>query len=585
MSVGSSAVSVPEIVALVLTPVSPLLVASAFLSRRWRRAVVRLAPWATLPALIAAAFSPAGVLELPWLLLGERIGLDEVGRVFLFFTAVVWLLAGVYATHYLAADRNCTRFFLFYLMAMSGNLGLIIAQDVLGFYLFFSLLSFSSYGLIVHKQDREARWAGRVYMYLVVLGEALLFAGLVIGSGRADSLSLEHFAASNQSGLVVGLLLVSFGIKAGALPLHVWLPLAHPVAPTPASAVLSGAMINAGLLGWLRFLPLGQVALPEWGFLCIALGLAAAVYGVLLALCQENAKTTLAYSSISQMGIMTIGVGLGMVAPESWSLCLSAILVYALHHAFAKSALFLGAGVAAAIGGDAIRRGYVFAGLLLPASALAGLPFTSGAVAKFGMAALSTVLPSPWSHVLAVHLSLIAIGTTLVMIRFLYLVRPTGAARWRRSSSGLYPSWSVLLIAVAFVVWLWSESAGAARQTLTLAAFWDAIWPAGVGSTIAWLTWKSARATRTRRVPQIPAGDVLSPLLWVAERLARAWSRSANRYRRQPRGQKAMSRRAVLALRSLEGDWPLEQRFRRWEFSGVLYLMMLVFVFVLLAFG
>ena len=585
MSVSPSAVSFPDVVALVLAPVLPLLAASALLPRRWRGAVVRLAPWAALPALIAAAFSQVGVLELPWLLLGERIGLDEVGRVFLFFTAAVWLLAGVYATDYLAEDRNRTRFFVFYLLAMSGNLGLIVAQDVLGFYLFFSLLGFASYGLIVHRQDREARWAGRVYMTLVVLGEALLFAGLVIGSRSLDSLSLELFAESNQSGLVVGLLLLSFGIKAGALPLHVWLPLAHPVAPTPASAVLSGAMINAGLLGWLRFLPLGQVALPEWGLLCIALGLAAAVYGVLLAVCQENAKTTLAYSSISQMGIMTVGVGLGMVAPESWPLCLSAILVYAIHHAFAKSALFLGAGVAAAIGGAAVQRRYVVAGLLLPASALAGLPLTSGAVAKFGLAASSSVLPPPWAHVLDVLLSLIAVGTTLVMIRFLYLLRSTAAARGRHTTPGLYLPWSVLLVAVAFPVWLWSESAGVALQTLTLGAFWHALWPACVGVTIAWLTWKSARATRTRHMPQIPAGDVLSPLLRVAERLAGVVSRSANRYRRQLWGQKAISRRAVLALRSLEGEWPLEIRFRRWEFFGVLYLMMLVFVFVLLAFG
>ena len=585
MSGGPSAVSFPDAAALVLVPVLPLLLAVALLPVRWRAVAVRLAPWAALPAVIVAAFSPVFVLELPWLLLGERLGVDELGRVFLFFTAVVWLLAGVFATAYLSEDRNGTRFFVFYLLAMSGNLGLIVAQDVLSFYLFFSLMSLSSYGLIVHRQDRDARRAGRVYLYLAVLGEVLLFAALVMGAWDADSLSFDRFAGGHPSGLLLGLLLVSFGIKAGALPLHVWLPLAHPVAPTPASAVLSGAMINAGLLGWLRFLPLGEVALPGWGLLCTVAGLAAAVFGVLLALCQEDAKTTLAYSSISQMGIMTVGVGLGLVAPEAWPLCLSAILIYALHHAFAKSALFLGAGLFTAMGGAAVRRRSVVAGLLLPAAALAGLPLTSGAVAKSGLTAVSDVLAPPWAHGLAVLLSLVAVGTTLVMIRFLFLVRPIGAARENRPVSGLFLPWSVLLIAVALSVWLWPASAETAFQTLSFAAFWHALWPAGLGATIAWIVWNAARAAGIRSAPQIPAGDVLNPLLRIAGRLARAWSRSVDGYRRQSWDQKVILRRAAGALRALEGDWPLENRFRRWEFCGILFLLILAVVFVLLAFG
>ena len=109
MSGGPSAVSFPEAAALVLVPVLPLLLAVALLPVRWRAVAVRLAPWAALPAVIVAAFSPVLVLELPWLLLGERLGVDELGRVFLFFTAVVWLLAGVFATAYLSEDRNGTR--------------------------------------------------------------------------------------------------------------------------------------------------------------------------------------------------------------------------------------------------------------------------------------------------------------------------------------------------------------------------------------------------------------------------------------------------------------------------------------------
>lgn len=581
MSGNATAVSFIEAAVLVLVPVLPLATAAALLPRRWRGPVVRLAPWAALPALIVVALSSAVTLDLPWLLLGERLGVDDVGRVFLFFTAVVWLLAGLYARSYLSVDRRRTRFFAFYLLTMSGNFGLIVAQGVLSFYFFFSLMSFASYGLIVHKQDRKALWAGRVYMYLVVLGEALLFAGLVIGASHAGTLSLDDFAEPTQSMLVTGLLFVGFGIKAGALPLHVWLPLAHPVAPTPASAVLSGAMINAGLLGWLRFLPLGQVALPEWSLLCIVAGLAAAVYGVLLGVCQNQAKTTLAYSSISQMGLMTVGVGLGMAAPEIWPLCLSAVLIYALHHAFAKGALFLGVGVAAATGRSAIQRGSVVAGLLLPALVLAGLPFTSGAVAKLGLKSLTTVLPFPWAHAIAALLSLIAVGTTLVMARFLYLVWQKGAGE-QRLPLGLWLPWAVLLIAVSFSVWLWPGAADTALQTLTVVEFWHALWPAGVGAMSAWAVWFLARKTKTTFALRIPAGDVLSVLLWLSGRLGRARSFLSDRYRQHVRERTPDWRRTIAALNAFDGDWLLEKSLRRWEFCGILFLLTLL-VFSLLA--
>jgi len=105
--------------------------------------------------------------------------------------------------------------------------------------------------------DAEALQAGRIYMVLVVVGEVLLFAAFIRQTWSVDSLLLKDFSNVRPNGIVIGLILGGFGIKAGALPVHVWLPLAHPAAPTPASAVLSGTMIKAGLLGWLRFLPIG----------------------------------------------------------------------------------------------------------------------------------------------------------------------------------------------------------------------------------------------------------------------------------------------------------------------------------------
>ncbi len=149
-------------------------------------------------------------------------------------------------------------------------------------------------------------------------------------------------------------------------------------------------MIKAGLLGWLRFLPLGEVSLPEWGALCAAAGLAAAAYGVVVGLTQDEPKTVLAYSSVSQMGFMLTGIGIGLSAPEAWPAALSAVLLYALHHGLAKGAMFLGVGVPP--GDSAAQRWLHAGGLVVTAMALAGAPFTSGSVAKV---ALKNALADP----------------------------------------------------------------------------------------------------------------------------------------------------------------------------------------------
>jgi formate hydrogenlyase subunit 3/multisubunit Na+/H+ antiporter MnhD subunit len=198
-------------------------------------------------------------VELSWLLFGTILGLDETGRVFLLLTAILWLAAGVYARGYLAADRQQRRFWFVFLLTMSGNLGLPLAFDMISFYCFFALMSFAAYGLVIHERTAFARRAGAIYLGLVMVGEILLFAALLLLAPDATSLLLADAASAlvttERQSLILALLITAFGIKIGMLPLHIWLPLAHPAAPLPASAVLSGAMIKAGALGLLRLLP------------------------------------------------------------------------------------------------------------------------------------------------------------------------------------------------------------------------------------------------------------------------------------------------------------------------------------------
>jgi len=494
------------------TLLTPLLLAAAAFLASMRSPVRALAPWAALPGLLLAA-APEFRLELSWLLLDTRLGLDATGRIFLIFTALLWLIAGLYAQTYLASDPKHYRFTAFFLATMAGNLGVVLAQDVASFYFFFALMTLSAYGLIVHEGGQAARRAGRIYLILAIFGEVLLFVAFLLSASAAKSLDLDEIpkavALSPLRDLIVVLFLGGFGVKVGVLVLHVWLPLAHPVAPTPASAVLSGVIIKAGLLGWLRFLPLGQAALPDWGNGLTAVGLVAAFYGAGVGWVQKDAKTVLAYSSISQMGLITVPVGLGLAVPANWPVALMAVAVYAVHHALAKGALFLGVGVARTAR-NARQLRWTMAGLLLPALALAGAPFTSGALAKESLKHAIGSAPEPSQDWLAWALSLAAVGTTLLLIRFLYLVRLEALAETHGGGNqGIGYAFGLALLGTLMLTWVVFTDAAHAffEHALEPEVLWSELWPVGSGILLAYLFGRRF----IRSAPPIPAGDLLVP--------------------------------------------------------------------------
>jgi formate hydrogenlyase subunit 3/multisubunit Na+/H+ antiporter MnhD subunit len=487
----------------------PLALAISLLIRSWQPTIIRLVPWSAVPALAALGWMPPDeMVSISWLLLKVHLAVDPTGRIFLFFTSVLWLLAGIYAQSYLASDPRRVKFFFFFLLSMSGNFGLIISHDVASFYVFFALMSFASYGLVVHNGDAEALRAGRIYMVLVVIGEVALFAAFVWQTWSVDSLLLRDFSKVRPNALIVTLILVGFGIKAGALPVHVWLPLAHPAAPTPASAVLSGTMIKAGLLGWLRFLPIGQMAMPQWGAFCIVAGLLAAYYAVAVGLTQRNPKTILAYSSISQMGLMTVGVGLAIGWPQTVPTVLPAIGIYAIHHGLAKGALFLGVGVVAAVEGHRSAYRAAVSGLVLASLALAGAPFTSGAVAKIALKLPLKALQDSWMYSLNLWLPIAAIGTTLLMARFIFIVTMHPSVHGK-PRFGVWLSWSLTALLTATVVWLLPACRKAVSESLQPISLWQALWPVAIGLSLSGIVWFKAIRKKCPPVPAIPRGDIL----------------------------------------------------------------------------
>ncbi|MDX1578063.1 MAG: complex I subunit 5 family protein, partial [Gemmatimonadota bacterium] len=505
----------------------PLFAAGAVALPAWRSRLPTVAVACALPALLVALVAPIGTeSRLPWVLLDLRLRLDETGLVFLRFTSLVWLAATVYARGHLRSDPAAPRFSAFWLAAMGGNYGLLLAADLVTFYLFFAALGLACYGLVLHGGDAAARRASRIYLVFVLVGDGLLFGALVLLARTTGGLAIPLSAPAGP--LATALLLAGLGIKLGAWPLHAWLPIAHPVAPIPASAVLSGVVIKSGLFGWLRFLPLGQLALPAWSDPVVVLGLVGVFFAAAAGTLQRDPKTALAYSSVSQVGLMTVAIGTGLAGPEAWPAARVALLVYAVHHGVTKGALFLGVGVAAGARGRG-RRIVALGALGVAAASLAGAPFTSGEGAK---ALLKTAVEGGGGGTeswLPAALSLGAAATAVLMGRVLWLAAlsgRTGEVRGRPKRAPDAPSplsWAAWLGLVAAMlvasVWLFPETASA--ELAGHADLWSALWPALLGTAIAGLLWhtvwrredvRGSHEEAGARAPAVPPGDFLVPV-------------------------------------------------------------------------
>lgn len=478
---------------------------------------------ASWPALLLA-YGGEAEWVLDALMLGGVWELNALSRPWLAFTALLWSLAAVHARGYFnaeqaraqagdhAAERRLLRLTLLWPLAFAGNVLLIIAQDIASFYLGFALMTFAAYALVVHSGSDEARLGAKAYLILAIFGEGLILAGFLWAAGVAEALTLESVRAviaKADAGIGMALLLwLGFGVKAGVIGLHVWLPLAHPVAPAPASAVLSGAMIKAGLLGWINVLPLGveglSPALTLLGSSMLIAGLAAAFGAALYGVWQRHPKAVLAYSSISQMGMLTAMVAMGLAAPAVWSLLLPGVVLFAAHHALAKGALFMGTSISEHMPRWPLPL--IWGLMALPGISLAGA-FGAGIISKWGV---KHALYEMHHERLIMLLTWAAVGTATLVSVSLW-------RQWQqRQRGGSQPcQWGAWLIALtaALVTPLWLPLPAGSVVLPPLGEWFGIVWPLPVGVAVATC---GIYSLRRRRSYDLPAGD----LWWLYSPLA-----------------------------------------------------------------
>jgi formate hydrogenlyase subunit 3/multisubunit Na+/H+ antiporter MnhD subunit len=378
----------------------------------------------------SAAPSPAP-LGLPWI--GARFHLDALADVFLVVVDVGGAIASLYALGYGRHEPEPERALPFYPAFLAGMNLVLLAADAFSFLVAWEVMSLASWGLVIarHRDAGNLR-AGYVYLIMASFGALCLLLAFGLLAGPEGAYAFEAMRAQPRgaavSAFVLGLAILGAGSKAGLVPLHVWLPLAHPAAPSQVSALMSGVMTKVAVYAFVRIVfDLAGAPAWWWGLPVLALGAATAVMGVLQATLEQDLKRVLAFSTVENIGVVFIGLGLALAfkaqhMPLAAALSMTAALFHVFNHSLFKSLLFFGAGAVQHATGERNietmgglihrmpRTSFVF---LIGCLAISALPPLNGFVSEW--LTFQAILLSPRLDPWALKLMVPAVGALMAL--------------------------------------------------------------------------------------------------------------------------------------------------------------------------
>ena len=320
--------------------------------------------------------------------------------IYCYIALFMWSVSLLFSKEYFAHYSHKARYYGFMLLTMFATLGVFLAKDLFTMFIFFEVMSLSSYVWVVQEETEEALKVGVTYLTIAVIGGMVMLMGLFLLNHALGTLEIAELYQAVQSvwkeksGQIYTagfLMLFGFGAKAGMFPLHFWLPKAHPVAPAPASALLSGILTKCGILGILVLTAQIFVHDLTWGSVILTLGVFGMVVGAVLAVFSVNLKRTLACSSVSQIGFILVGVGMQCFLGEENALAVRGTFLHMVNHSLIKLLLFNLAGVVYmnthaldlnTVRGFGRKKPFLMITFLMGALGIGGMPLLNGYVSK-----------------------------------------------------------------------------------------------------------------------------------------------------------------------------------------------------------
>ena len=318
--------------------------------RDWFVKIVAVAEFVLTVLLVMNLENSMGdVISLPGICgMGLHFTVDGFRAIYAAIAAFMWMMTSIFSTEYFGHYRNRNRYYLFQLVTLGATEAIFLSADLYTTFIFFEVMSMASYVWVAQDERKESLRAGATYLAVAVIGGLVMLMGLFLLYFQAGTLEISKLYEACQGKdvyVAAACLFFGFGAKAGAFPLHIWLPKAHPVAPAPASALLSGILTKTGVFGILVISC--QILLHDamWGSFVLIIGLITMFLGAVLAVFSIDFKRTLACSSVSQIGFILVGVGMQGLLGEENALAVRGTFLHMMNHSMFKLVLFMVAGV------------------------------------------------------------------------------------------------------------------------------------------------------------------------------------------------------------------------------------------------